>query len=364
MVTRRVFILGAGASVEARVPPLAQLHSKILARLKPGDATLRRLMLHFDADVASHSGRPAIVDFISFLDRGLHEGRPLGTGLGVAALQSLRSQFTAVMAKSLGSHRGLRLRIPRAAGLAGQWVTIPSYIRRFVRKLRAGGWARKANRLRFADAVITTNYDTCIDLACYFEAYSARGRFSDVFLGSSFRDPYDDADAFSRPTRPIALLKLHGSLNWLYCPVCGRIFVSAFENNVRYLRLGRRYRGEMTCYCEYYPLEPVLVAPTAIQEFGNQHLAAVWSNAHHVLEEADNWIIVGYSLPSEDVALRTLMYRALESRERLRQPTRIVVVNTQAGRPEVAKRYRSFFGTGRVTLRSLEFGSYVDSVMR
>ncbi len=70
------------------------------------------------------------------------------------------------------------------------------------------------------------NYDITMDVALYELVYADetgadRGEsdLSDVNLGSTeFRDPYTDEYALSDTKATVDLLKLHGSLNWLYCP--------------------------------------------------------------------------------------------------------------------------------------------------
>ena len=82
--------------------------------------------------------------------------------------------------------------------------------------------------------VITTNYDMNVDVALYELAYDEQSPLSDVYLGSDFRDPYEDEFALSDPRATVDLFKLHGSLKlallskvypnfrcslWLLCPV-------------------------------------------------------------------------------------------------------------------------------------------------
>jgi hypothetical protein len=345
------------------VPALSSIHKNIDACLPDSEDAryLKRLISRFSNASKKTAGRPPVVDLISFLDLHIRQGRPLDRKITTNRLRAMRVLFTAALAKAVSSHKGRARRIPKLAGVSGR-VRIPDYIMRFAKKLSSGEWDAEANRLRFADVVITTNYDSCVDLALYWLAYEKGTGISDVFLGSTFRDPYDDADAFSDTKRPVALLKLHGSVNWLYCPLCGRVYVSAFENNVLYLMPGMRRSDEETCFCLYYPLEPVIIAPTALQDIDNPHLTNVWIAAHQALEEAEEWTVVGYSLPSEDLAIRGLLYRALEVRRRLKKTTRVLVVNPELSNRELLDKYEAFFGQP-VVAHALGFVDYVNSQM-
>jgi hypothetical protein len=42
-------------------------------------------------------------------------------------------------------------------------------------------------------------------------------------------------------------------------------------------------------------------------------LLEIWQTALEALREAETWYIIGYSLPPEDVAIRTILLRAYQS---------------------------------------------------
>ena len=103
-----------------------------------------------------------------------------------------------------------------------------------------------------------------------------------------------------------------------------------------------------------------MVAPSTFQEITNPHLQAIWLNAYHVLENADTWIFVGYSLPPEDLAIRSLLYRAADGRKgKDRKAPEIIVVNPAEA--EVRARYVGLLGKN-VQAYSMGFREYCSSL--
>jgi hypothetical protein len=354
-----VFFLGAGASADAGVPQTRELLTRIVTGLRRGGRTrVQRDVLVFIARLGfakgDEAGRAPIVDVISLLDSCLQENRPLDRKFTVERLREVRTCLISELSKAIqvASNHGVKVLMPKDAldqpGAEGRRVA--QYLKRFARSLRPR--SREAGvPLGAGDAIITTNYDTQIDVAVFELAYwnesggkPGVSRLSDVFLGSAFRDPYEDVDALSEPANVVDLFKLHGSLNWLYCPCCMRAYIAAFCDSVQLLEFGPE--DEQTCFCGYMPLEPVIVAPSVFQDVGNPHLQAIWMNAYQVLERADQWVFVGYSLPAEDLAVRSLLYRAFQARRQSRRGTpRVKVVCPKESLDDVKRRYQCLFGS-------------------
>jgi hypothetical protein len=59
------------------------------------------------------------------------------------------------------------------------------------------------------DAIVTTNYDTNVDVALYESVYDDAYRdLTDVYLGADFRDPDDDKPALSDPAKTIQVARM------------------------------------------------------------------------------------------------------------------------------------------------------------
>ena len=216
--------------------------------------------------------------------------------------------------------------------------------------------------------VISLNYDLVADAAVMFYGESRvdadpQGNLPDYGCDIS-TDFYRN-----NPKRFGTLLKLHGSLNWLYCRTCQRLEIGASESR-RYLRalgnllgtsgknLDNFYRGAdskcATCDTE---LRALLIPPSHLKDYRNPHLADVWYRAERLLRDSDRAVFVGYSLP-DDVEVVYLLKRGLAHLP----PDRVIVVEYDSADPETpirshpaGRRYRSLFGDGiRWSARGLD----------
>ncbi|MGA8584080.1 MAG: hypothetical protein WB715_09640 [Roseiarcus sp.] len=200
--------------------------------------------------------------------------------------------------------------------------------------------------------VISTNYDLIIDAAmmAVSEKRTPEGRLPDYRVHLS--TPFYAAEGERFGT----LLKLHGSLNWLYCRTCQRIEIGASESS-RFLKVLGRVVGP-SIKQSYTPdgnlcrtcstrMRPLLIAPSHLKDYRNPHLAQVWYEAERVLREADRVVFIGYSLPDDDVEVVYLLKRSLAHLK----PDRITVVEYDLTTPalfghSVGRRYRTLFGDG------------------
>lgn len=201
--------------------------------------------------------------------------------------------------------------------------------------------------------VVSTNYDLIMDTAMMFlsESRTPEGGLP-VYHCDIASDFYRN-----EPAHFGVLLKLHGSLNWLYCSTCGRLEIGASESR-KYLKVLQRLVGELSLEQSYRTessqcptcrskLRPLLVAPTHLKNYRNPHLAQVWHEAEHVMREASRVVFVGYSLPEDDVEVIYLLKRSLGHL----QAQQITVVEYDQTNPPVqahpvGRRYRTLFGDG------------------
>jgi hypothetical protein len=93
--------------------------------------------------------------------------------------------------------------------------------------------------------------------------------------------------------------------------------------------------------------------------YGRAHiLLVIWRRAVEALRGASEWIIVGYSLPPEDVAIRSMFLRAYQSRDDDAPAPNVVVVQKEEREPEVS-RYKLLFPG--CSFRSGGLSAYLDS---
>ncbi|HTY68580.1 MAG TPA: SIR2 family protein [Alphaproteobacteria bacterium] len=207
--------------------------------------------------------------------------------------------------------------------------------------------------------VITLNYDIIADNALIEVGAAQLSNpvcFSDYGCDIMIPDADGDLDTRQRFGR---LLKLHGSLNWHYCPNCHRLelgvsedgstikvldrFVTRARSRNRLLR--DKYTSAAQCVACGARVRPVLISPSVQKDYRNPHIAQIWYQAEKTLQATDRVVFIGYSLPDDDVHVVYLLKRALERPGR--SPVEIIVVDKSAlprDQNPVWLRYRSLFG--------------------
>ena len=187
--------------------------------------------------------------------------------------------------------------------------------------------------------VITTNYDLAVEKPLA-EAVTAKHGPYRIDYGFNWRDPFQPEDGEElvrmRPADPaVGFYTLHGSINWLRCPLCEHVYLNGL-GPIFHQAFASRMRDESTCSCYHWPLGTLLVAPSMIRDIRDPNLLGIWQAALEAMRLAQRWVVVGYSLPSEDLAIRSLFLRA--ARARGDQPA--VELYEHGVRPEVEARYR------------------------
>jgi len=193
-------------------------------------------------------------------------------------------------------------------------------------------------------SIITTNYDVAIEKRLYARL-DAQEIPDLIDFGLSWRAVDSPGDpAQGRPSSPwLGLFKLHGSLDWLRCPLCDHIYIdparTIFRGEAEREAAPRSPRPMASCVCGYRPLRHIIVAPSMVRDVRNPNLLTIWHSALEALRTADEWIVIGYSMPPEDVAIRAMLLRAYRGRER---PPRVRLVE-RGQMDEVENRYRLLF---------------------
>ena len=185
---------------------------------------------------------------------------------------------------------------------------------------------------------ISTNYDLCID--------HALGPDRDYAVDFAANE---EVNVLS--PQAVKLFKLHGSLNWLYCPVCNN--VKQFGSKVV---LSLQYKGREVNRCGFCRsiLSPVIVPPTFYKDMSRVFLSRIWNKAEDALREVDHIIFCGYSLPDADMHIKYLLKRMQTNRTNP-ESVRFTLVNHHKVPPKKKKdaddeahRYLRFLGK-RVT---------------
>ncbi|MBU1043348.1 MAG: SIR2 family protein [Candidatus Omnitrophica bacterium] len=209
------------------------------------------------------------------------------------------------------------------------------------------------------DIIISTNYDIVLDNALL--------EISNTNYGFRVRKPifpvsYSDgtlraghSPLISINQGKIKLLKIHGSLNWLYCPRCNEVDVTLAEKGISYL--GKEYRllcSNTNCTSEY---EPLIVTPTRFKMYENRILREIWAMARELISKAEEIVFIGYSLPEADTELKCLLLYGLN--EAVQKP-KITFVDQPEGSKDIES-YKKLFGT--VQYLPVGFVEYVNRML-
>jgi hypothetical protein len=320
-----VFFLGAGASVPAGIPAASQLASSILAT---------------DPDAYPHKWflDPGQARFIRHGLRTLVSHDRWGKASGVRATNIEEILEMLMMAERLN------VRVPYGAGsetaepgwmLHGLiWLTLLT-IEKHSPVVLPDVYHRFARNVGPADAVITTNYDLIPERTI--------GRLHgtvDYGLGK-LRPILDGDDGWLIGHAP-PILKLHGSLNWRICQPgatqegtnCGELFVFAKELPAYGYGLVRM------CGCGHGEWHSVLIPPSFTKLLDSPQVRQIWRQASRVLRSCRSCVVIGYSLPMYDNAIKEFFRIAFLTNPTMRliivDPDESVAARFQAigGRPE------------------------------
>ena len=362
---KTVFVLGAGASAVDSIPAQRDLLAKAF---EPGFVLADRVDLGILEEQKAHirefAGRLygikdverlvkiPLEDPLTAIDRAMRRRETL-QGINSHDLEKFRRAFQFCIAAVIDSAQS------RANG------NLSSATARFSERL-----ARDAERNKERHVILSLNWDTLLDRALV----SARPRKSWIVDYCTYTYHWDRDDQegdtitkdishitkVPRRWKTLKVLKPHGSLNWLYCPTCDRLFTHADRNIGRFGAYppgnGRR-RYCKFCGKERSTVEPLIISPTMLKDLEQTHLRVIWHNAHIELSEASEVVFIGYSFPTADYEFRYLLARALGSGEACKRPmVRVVLYERPTATPrekiefeQTKERYGAFFPRATVT---------------
>lgn len=179
-----------------------------------------------------------------------------------------------------------------------------------------------------AVAVITTNWDIMLDNYIHnlmSEDPKPKGlEFSgvvDYCCYISSLEPNDESIkpglyALGKGRYNVKLLKLHGSLNWMQCPRCQRLYVKFYKR----FNGGYIFDEKFCRHCDTNfgtkeetsnLLTTNLIMPTFLKNLNNIQNKLIWQNAGIELSEASKIVFLGYSLPQADFEFKQLLSRMI-----------------------------------------------------
>ncbi len=321
----KVYVLGAGASkaVIPEAPLNDQLLSSIL-RLRPDDRInlVKQFLLDFFelepiTDLGASRRLPPLEDILSQLDSCLLDNRPLSSSYPLSVLIELREALVYGICRVLKqSLRSGELRL----------------MTKFISNLAPG------------EAIISLNYDLIVDNSLPHKFKTADYVFPIRYIRKSHILYDNRQDVGNRQDMYVKLYKLHGSLNWLYCPACRAVDLTRGGKGAVYIFQNKEIANCPVCQVRY---DPMIITPTYLKNYDNHYIGRVWVAAEESLQQADEIVFIGYSLPDADIVLRTMFARSVYRNRTLNaQSPRITVVdyNEQQENP-TRDRYERLFGS-------------------
>lgn len=294
-MAKTVFILGAGASAQAGAPMMANFLDKA-----------RTLLAAKKIDGTDKEDFEKVFVGISLLQR-VHSK----SELDIYNVESVFSAFE--MAKTLNAFpdknpneidkliTSLRRVIVRTLELSVKFpvennsIGIPPPYKEFLDLVRD---LKRSIKPTQTVAILTFNYDICIDRAVLCSGFK---------IDYGLSEPKEEYNS-------IPILKLHGSLNWSSSRNDNEIIpwyledyhnshqsISLLSTEFCALPIGSQLT-EMNNNTTYKTVtgEPFIVPPTWNKQESHRNISKVWSRAASELSDAENIMVIGYSMPPTD----------------------------------------------------------------
>lgn len=163
----------------------------------------------------------------------------------------------------------------------------------------------------------------------------------------------------------IPLLKIHGSLNWFYCPKCDEIDLTVKNKGATILA---DTQSKFICdnkFCTSF-YKPLLVTPTMLKVYNNSFLKKIWDMSDSAISKADRLVFIGYSLPEADYHIRSLISKSLIKNANIDE---ILVIEKKPKKENhqelkwqenVKRRYNSLFGPNLINFQPIGLEDFIN----
>lgn len=348
MALTHVYIVGAGFSKHAGLPLQSDFTEALLEPRADESHPMQPLVGHlgqFVHDAFDHGKEakakfwPQLEDVFTNIDLAANTGHHLGHLSAPSDLRTTRRVLLARMIRMLDERYILAERAKTA-----EWRRLERFF--------------KAIDIK-SSSFISINWDSVIERGLEalrgvqdldYRCGAIAARFPQRGNVIAPNDIPEDA-----PTVPV--VKIHGSVNWLYCDNCRRLYWFPAKDGATVAmqlitrREGKRLKlpGLDNCakwhcmHCADVALTTRLATFSYLKALDFPMFERSWSAAERLLRQAKKWIFIGYSLPAADYEFKHLLKRVQLSRQ---EPPRFVVIT--GGPPksteQIYRNYQGFFG--------------------
>lgn len=350
MSRSHVYIVGAGFSKYAGLPLQKDFTEALLEPRSRESHPMRPLVQHlgkFVHDVFDHGEDakarfwPNLEDVFTNIDLAANTGHHLGHTLAPSDLRMTRRVLLARM---------LRMLDERYAAAEEQMNREWMQMNRFFKTLDTKH-----------SAFISINWDTVVER----QLEGLAGNHSVDYRCGALRATFPKKgnviaiQETSGQTTSVPVLKIHGSVNWLYCDNCRQLYWFPAKDGLsvamqlitpreaKLLGLSDVSKcGKWRCVrCIDVPLTTRIATFSYLKALEFSMFERSWLSAERLLREATKWIFIGYSLPAADYEFKYLLKRVQLSRP---ESPKFVVIS---GGPEdvtegAYRNYQAFFGRG------------------
>ena len=355
-MNKTVYFLGAGFSADAGGPIQNQiiqfiLDDKFIEKFQSNPEVIkaRKSFIKFIEKTLSIDKKLwdniALEDIFTPIDRALSTGKSF-KNFGTNELIKLREEFHLLMGSAI------------KFGVDNE--NNKDYINEFAKYINTIAQKRLENGLDEI-SVITTNWDilldnsledltrrysiinedklAVVDYCCYISSLEKNDEYIKPGLLALGKGGYN-----------IKYLKLHGSMNWLHCPNCQRMYVKFGEKTILQNKQHCRHCMENYKFSENessIELRGNLLLPTFIKDLSNIQIQLIWQNAGIELSEASKVVFIGYSLPQADFEIRQLLSRCIPNHTEIEvvlYPFNKDIPKSQEQKEDEILPWKTFFG--------------------
>jgi len=343
-------ILGSGFSKVAGLPTTADIPSKFLETPDNSnlpseiDEEINDILKNFWKKIFGYSESndfPSLENHFTLLDLAANSGHHLGEYYSPKRLRAIRR---------MSIHRVFQLLT------AGKKNKI---IHKTLRELNDN----------YDLSIVTLNWDIVVEKHLYREDINFHYPIKTFkFASKDFGAPWKH--------KGVPIIKIHGSTNWVYCDSCRRFFTGKiassalnkktfletmdfeiFNSDKKIVKSLGLYRKDRRCpYCKNTMAGRVATFSYR-KGFSIAQFQSIWERAHAALREADQWLIIGYSMPEADFEFLHLLKSAELGRK---SPRRLSIKVITKGNIETAQRYRGFFNIKRLQINEGGLEKWVE----
>jgi hypothetical protein len=330
-----VYVLGAGATraVAPNMPLTVNLLPNILQ--SAGQDICMFLSDFYQFDTAEDL--PPLEDVLSQIDFAINENRPLSAKYSVQYMRGLRENLVFNICNIIRGGKDINFEAAVTA------------VESFILSLPQG------------DCVVSLNYDLVTDTAIRL---ASGWKYVDYGFPIRHAVSHDEKPNLIDDYSPTMLYKLHGSLNWLFCPLCRSVdIIDGHVSGEHYIYDEAKRKIERCSVCNVL-YEPVIITPSFLKSYENLYITYMWRQAESRLAEADTIVFIGYSMPDADMILRCMFRRAYYTHMQLTSGKKSTIrvidydPNYEPAHPNgVYTRYKHLFG--EIDYDHRGFSSYI-----